>query len=258
MWKLLSESVEGTSHRRAALPCQDRSRAEQIQLENDTVIVLACADGAGSAELSQVGAQIACDRFFEVAYEALRSGIPIAAIDRSITLGWYKDVRDCIYSEAERRGVPGRNLACTLLTAIVTESNATFAQVGDGTIVRRVDESYESVFWPQSGDYANVTNFITQDQIETTFEFLAVDAVIDEVALLTDGLQRLVLDFAKRSVHQAFFKPFFAALTTAEHADELAVPLRTFLDSPNVNERTDDDKTLILASRIRESAPRAC
>jgi hypothetical protein len=217
-------------------------------------VILVCADGAGSAELSQVGAQIACDRFFELAYEALRSGTATNAIDRDTTLRWYQDVRRAIHAEAERREVAARSLACTLLTAVVGEARGTFAQVGDGTIVHRGQGVYESVFWPQTGDYANVTNFITQDQLEATFEFSSVEAVIDEVALLTDGLQRLVLDFGSMSVHQAFFKPFFTALSSAEHADELAVPLRSFLDSPGVNERTDDDKTLILASRVRGSA----
>lgn len=222
-------------------------------MQGDSVLVVACADGAGSAELSQVGARIACDRFFELAYEALSNGTAARSIDRDLTLRWYQTVREAIGAEAERRGVPVRSLACTLLTAVVGRDFAAFAQVGDGTIVRRVTDAYESVFWPQSGDYANVTNFVTQDSIDAIFEFSSETIKIDEVALLTDGLQRLVLDFATRSVHQAFFKPFFAALSTAEHADELAVPLRNFLDSPNVNQRTDDDKTLVLASRVRES-----
>ncbi len=47
-----------------------------------------------------------------------------------------------------------------------------------------------------------------------------------------------------------FFTPFFTYLETASK-DDAAVEreLREYLDSPTVNERTDDDKSLVLAVR---------
>ena len=72
---------------------------------------------------------------------------------------------------------------------------------------------------------------------------------MDELALLTDGLQMLALRFADKSVHGPFFLPMFQALRAAESASALQTPLRDFLNSPAVNRRTDDDKTLILATR---------
>src|SRR5262249_8069476 len=144
-------------------------------------------------------------------------------------------------NEASARGVPIRQLACTLLTAIVGESRSLFAQVGDGSIVYLDGDKYESAFWPQSGEYANTTNFVTQTDFADAFEFVDKITRIDELPTFTDGLQRLALNFSSRSVHQPFFRPMFDPLRAAEHADELIVPLRSFLDSPLVNERTDDD-----------------
>jgi hypothetical protein len=64
---------------------------------------------------------------------------------------------------------------------------------------------------------------------------------------LTDGLQRLALDFTARTPHLPFFQPLFAALRAAPDVESLAGPFREFLDSQRINERTDDDKTLVLA-----------
>jgi len=75
---------------------------------------------------------------------------------------------------------------------------------------------------------------------------------IQEVALLTDGLQMLALNFAARKPHAPFFEPLFTALRGAVSPDDLVVPLRAFLDSDAVNSRTDDDKTLVLATRVKD------
>jgi hypothetical protein len=72
---------------------------------------------------------------------------------------------------------------------------------------------------------------------------------VDELALFTDGLQMLALHFASRSAHRPFFEPLFTTLREAANPEALGGPLREFLDSPAVNERTEDDKTLVLAIR---------
>ena len=68
------------------------------------------------------------------------------------------------------------------------------------------------------------------------------------MALFTDGLQTLALDYT-RAAHSPFFAPMFAALSSETEPGGLLGPLSAFLESPAVNERTDDDKTLILATR---------
>ena len=63
MWKLVFGSVQGTSHLQSGLPCQDYCTGTIA----GTTLIAACADGAGSAELSQLGSKAAVDRFMEVA-----------------------------------------------------------------------------------------------------------------------------------------------------------------------------------------------
>src|SRR5262249_31567272 len=159
------------SHRRTSQPCQDHCRAEQVRVGLETILVIACADGAGSAELSDVGAKLACDRLFEIAYEQLSADLTLLAPRHNTLLGWYQRVHDALVAESVARGVSVRQLACTLLTAIVGEGYVAYAQVGDGSIIFLHKGQYESVFWPQTGEYANTTNFITQPDFERWFEF---------------------------------------------------------------------------------------
>jgi hypothetical protein len=75
------------------------------------------------------------------------------------------------------------------------------------------------------------------------------DTIVD-VACFTDGLERLALRFDTREVHGPFLSPMLSALRHHKNPDELFASLSEFLNSEKVNERTDDDKTLILATRI--------
>src|SRR5207253_127084 len=107
----------------------------------------------------------------------------------------------------------------------------------------------KTVFWPQSGEYANTTFFLTGQDFEERLAFCVLAQKVEELALFTDGLQPLALHYASRSVHAPFFDPMFKRLHSAPDVTSLEGPLQEFLRSKAVNERTDDDKTLILATR---------
>jgi hypothetical protein len=249
MWKLLCESVRGVSHETSELPCQDHSLGEWIKAGEETVLLLACADGAGSAEHAEIGARIACQSIVHEIGEAFSGGVKFSDIDAGMITAWHRRARELLSAEADLRSSRPREFACTLLTAIVGEQDALFSQIGDGAIVLSEDDSYGAVFWPQSGEYLNTTNFLTDEEFESRLEFRRHPKRVDELALLTDGLQMLALRYEQKSVHGPFFHSMFAALRGADDASILQTPLHDFLTSSSVNRRTDDDKTLILATR---------
>jgi protein phosphatase 2C-like protein len=247
VWRVLAKSVVGTSHRRLETECQDSCFTHRMVIGEDECLVIACADGAGSASEGGLGAAVACQAFCQLARDGLSGDLRVAHLDEMRVLQWYRQVRDELAEEASQRNIRLRELACTLLTAVLSPRVGVFAQVGDGAIVVGADGAYQAVTWPTSGEYANETTFITADTFEKAFECVRWQAPISEVALLTDGLQRLALSYANKSVHAPFFTPMFQALLAAEVPDLLSPGLERFLDSPAVNERTDDDKTLVLA-----------
>jgi len=250
MWKTLYQSVQGTSHQRGGQPCQDSCTAREVSLAGETVLVLACSDGAGSAELSAIGSRLACDTIAECVAGELRQCDALPKITAEQATGWFRQVHEAIAAAADARQVEPRQLACTLLFAVLGRSGAAFGQVGDGAIVVWQDAMYQNVFWPQSGEYVNTTNFITDPRFASFLDFTWRDAPVDEVAMFTDGLQMLGLDFRDKRAHGPFFGPMFERLRHEARPDELMGPLRAFLESPELAARTDDDKTLVLATRV--------
>jgi len=248
VWRILARSVIGSSHRRFEIGCQDSCYTHRMSVGDDECLIVACADGAGSAAEAALGATTACQVFCSRARAALSGTLRVADLDHAHMLGWYREVREELVDVAARRDIGSRDLACTLLTAVLTRDVAVFAQVGDGVIIAGTDGAYRSITWPSSGEYANETTFITADTFDKDFECVRLQGPVSDVALLTDGLQRLALSYANRSVHAPFFAPMFRALLAADIPDALGEELERFLDSPAVNERTDDDKTLVLAS----------
>jgi hypothetical protein len=207
--------------------------------------VVIVADGAGSASHAEVGASVACDQFVR----RIESSEPDKLFTRDEMAELFTDVRKALFTEAERLNVRPRELACTALLAVVGPMSAAFAQLGDGAIVVGQGPDYRVVFWPEPSEYANATDFLTDDSFRDLIRFETVTDSIAEVAAFTDGLQRLALDFTARTAFSAFFGPLFSELRTTVNPELLVEPFRAFLDSNRVNDRTDDDKTLVLAVR---------
>ena len=248
-WKVLAESVAGTSHGASALPCQDAFRTT-LGGPNEGILAVVLADGAGSAAFADAGATLTCDTLIDSIRTRIANGLTVAQFPREVVLEVLHEARTALFHEAERRGCPLRELACTVLLAIVDHDTAAFAQLGDGAIVIARGDRYEPVFWPQEGEYANATNFLTDDDFAVAVEAIVLNEPIREFAAFTDGLQRLALDYAARSGHAGFFRPLLQRLQAVSNLEELVVPFRQFLDSPRINDRTDDDKTLVLATRL--------
>ena len=240
MWKLVFGSVRGTSHAQSGQPCQDSCSGSVA----GTTLVAACSDGAGSAELSHLGAAAAIGRFMEAA------GTPECVPTPGEIETWVDTARARVLEEATANQTTPRQLACTFLAAIVGEGWAAFAQVGDGVIVFDGPEGYELAFWPDNGEYANTTRFLTEDDYRANLRIEVLERQVTELAVLTDGLQMLALDFGQARVHDRFFAPLFRAVRNGPDGETLKASLLEFMDSKRVNNRTDDDKTLLLATRI--------
>jgi hypothetical protein len=250
MWNVLGQSVRGPAHEVSGQPCQDSCLVRLRPLAGGEALLLAVADGAGSAALSHVGSSQTCEKVTGLVLADLDEGLPITEVDRDTALSWLVRLRWHLGACAREHGAALPDLACTLLLAVVTEEVAVFAQVGDGAIVALdPDGAYRPVFWPQSGEYANTTFFVTDETAADRLDFRLVRGAVDELALMSDGVQGLALTYADRSAHQPFFRSLFARVRQGPTGEDLSAGLARFLDSAPVRARSDDDKTLILATR---------
>jgi hypothetical protein len=255
-WRLVAASVAGTAHASAGRQCADAFAARVLRRPRagGSLLVAVAADGAGCSEHAAEGARLACSAVLARARRWAGGRGVLPGFGREAFLPWLASVRGRIAAAARAREGEARDFSCTLLVALVDErGRAAFFQVGDGVIVYRDrDGGYVPALWPQCGEYANHTWFVADENAAEHLQ-TAVAEDVHELALLTDGLQRLALRFATREAHGPFFEPMFAHLRNESpgEASGLARELRAFLGSGPVNERTDDDKTLVLATRRR-------
>jgi hypothetical protein len=254
-WRIASASVVGTSHKLQGSPGQDAFLTEIIANGDEQVLVVAVSDGAGSARAADVGSRIAVASIIEQARAWLNGERELSTLTRSVVEEWLKGVREQIADLAAEAQSEMRDYAATLLVTVLGPDYAAFGQIGDGAIVVLTDEQeWAWIFWPQHGEYANTTNFVTDDNALEKLEFDAGPRSIGELAIFSDGLEAMVLDYRTREAHQAFFNRMISPLKKEgpSGADPvLSKHLETYLGSSIVTERTNDDVTLILASRRR-------
>lgn len=257
-WRVAAASVAGTWHVRNQKSCQDWHAVGLAKgWKQERVLVAAVSDGAGSAKRSEVGAMIACGYFVALARTFVFQNRKIEQFDRARARNWIRDIQHRIEETARRDGCAPRDYACTLLAAIVGGSAAAILQVGDGATVVR--DSHDSSVWrvvhrPQHGEYANTTNFVTDPRAPDIVDLNIIKSRINELAMFTDGMDRLLLHWPEATAFAPFFDSMFPALRALRRPSrkldrKLSADLERYLQSPAVNRRTDDDKTLLLATR---------
>lgn len=249
MWRCIAGSVTGPSHAKTGAPCQDSQLSRTLVHAEQEALICCVADGAGSAEFSQEGSALACETIAELASAHFKERTTFAAIDERLAGQWSQEARNRIQRLADSRERKPRDFATTLLVACVSPGYAAFWQIGDGAIVVRRNGVFGVVFWPDSGEYANTTTFLTVERFEEHVAFEAVSGDFTDIALFTDGIERQALSFEGQTPHPPFFDPLFGALRAASDPAALNPELVRFLDSESMKARSDDDKTVVLAAQ---------
>jgi len=254
-WRAVATSVTGASHGKRGAPCQDSHRLE-ILTDFGTVIVLIASDGAGSASRSEEGSARACQELLDNIRLYLEEGGALKDVTRGLASTWIENAAEAVQLAANEEGLALREFACTLLAAVISEEHALFLQIGDGAIVfwGHGEDDWCIASWPQHGEYLNTTRFLTEPVSREAFAFTLTALPVYEVAVFTDGIEQLVLHYTTQTVHSPFFDGMFPTVRASETPGfnaALSQQLADYLLSPTITERTDDDITLLMASRVK-------
>lgn len=165
-------------------------------------------------------------------------------------IGWVDELRDGLAVLAGTRGVGRRQFAATLVALVVKDDQLLALQIGDSALVARRAGVWEAICWPENGEFASTTFFVTDDP-EVRMRIARLELEHDAFALFSDGIEALALDHRTHQPYARFFEPMIKPVDQAAETGKLSAlssALGRYLDSPAVVERTDDDKTLILIS----------
>ena len=150
----------GSSHEKLGKPCQDRMACATLDAEPRSSRWWPMAPEP--PELAHIGAEIAVATVSSIAQLGVRAGRNDyqdilregAALARQRLVG----------SGGRKESSQPRDLACTLLAVIVAPIGGGALQIGDGVIVIGEQPlSWRWVFWPQKGEYANTTFFLSDE-----------------------------------------------------------------------------------------------
>lgn len=171
-WFSMDEAVVGLAHRAQKIPCQDAAIAQHVPRP---FIVL--ADGAGSAVVSDLGAQAVVTGLARLVHTLEGQWLPLldsADSDNNELLSKWpmllvKHARGILDDTAKLHRRDIRDLRCTLLGALVGRERFLWFKVGDGELVAERTE-WDDAQNPVrqccvlgergKGDYANQTIFI--------------------------------------------------------------------------------------------------
>lgn len=249
-WCYVAASVAGLSHIRAGSRVQDAKHCFVIKdADGHEVFFAIVSDGAGSARFGGQGASIVCRAFASQARNVLRSARELP--DDEMIWSWLDMARDRIHVAAKKRELNARDFAATLVMVIASQAYIITAHIGDGAIVARDrgNSQWGVLSKPYHGEYASTTHFVTDDP-QPALRIGRCANQFNAIAAFSDGIENLVLDSVTGAASAAFFAPMARPLdvsATSGRDCALSRSLALFLDSERLNERTDDDKTLIVA-----------
>ncbi len=251
IWKCIGASSIGSSHVESNKNCEDSIAYTVVSTPSEQILLCVISDGAGSAKYAQQASSIVTKESVVYLSEALLEN---KIVNSASIWALAEHLYAILEKQATEKSVNIYEFSCTYLGCVVYNDRAIVFQIGDGVIVREDDlGNYSCIFIPQNGEYSNTTNFLVDDMNFGNLKIKELDNAINEIALTTDGLQNLILLNESNEIHQPFFTGLFKWLRLAKADNEVKIlekKLDEYLNSEIINSKTDDDKTLFLATRI--------
>lgn len=249
-WEIVGCSAIGTKHIKGGTPCQDAVCYERI---SDQIIIGAVSDGMGSARRSDVGSKLAVKTALSqiknmMCWEHKPKNDEGA---RNIFCSVLGKVQAALKNEAEHGGYSVEDLNCTLLAFVATPEWLAAMQVGDGLIVvRPKGQDYQLLFMPDKGEFANETTPVTSSHALEEMEVCVKSGSYEFICAATDGIENISLVKPENwRPFEGFFKPLEEQIMlSTKSIDHKKKEIEYFLNSEQINQQTDDDKTLLLCA----------
>jgi len=237
-WSIYAASAIGKGHIDGGTPCQD---AYSHSIGNGRLVAVVC-DGAGSAQRSELGAQ-ACSTVI-ANFLADHLGAPDAACSLDVVERAIDEARSTIQTQATELGLPLRELACTLVGAVVHGGGGCLFHIGDGVGVVELDGAESVVSLPENGEYSNETYFVTIDDWKAHLKLQAFSGKVTCLSLMSDGTMPFA--FKRFALYEPFMNPVKSYLATVDEQTG-SEALGVTLGGEGTWKITNDDKTLLVA-----------
>ncbi len=248
MWKSVCCEVQGSGHKAAGLPCQDKT----CKMVRNGVYVIALADGAGSARLSHYGAERVVRDASEYLAEHFQECFDCDD-GRKVKKALLGTLLQGLEEEAQRHKCDIRDLASTLLLAAVNETSFILAHIGDGVIGFLDGGRLKVASTPDNGEYCNVTTFVTSAEALSSMRLFKGELKDkDAFVLMSDGTEQSLYHKSSKTLASVIVRLMHR--TTLIDGKTMWFKLEEALESV-VSKRTQDDCSLAILARPSTSLP---
>ena len=258
-WQTTGSAVRGQSHIADGKPCQD---AWDVATNGEWLFA-AVADGAGSAEHAEIGAEhlvksvvdslAGLQAEFTHSNEAF-SSFWAAAVNRAVEQARDRLAAGILHPSQISHVLSGdphlADYHATLVGAVSNGEHCLLFHLGDGFAAAVTQEEWEvaEVSKPENGRYANETFFFTQPQWQEHLRCKTI-AAPESLWLMSDGCAAFAANRSNTGLDSRFAAPVHRFLMSTSDAALRAKALAQTLDSAATHRITGDDKTLLWAGR---------
>jgi len=223
VWNIIGASVQGTSHIKASIPCQDY---HDYQVIADQTVIAAVADGLGSASKSHEGSRIAVDTVLTIITERLKQNQPANKSSwQEIIKTAFSQAKSELEKCAQAANCPVREFGTTLSVIVIGTDWLATGHIGDGAaVVLFEDGNLETICPPQTGEYVNQTNPLTAVNALEIAQFSVQIKKIQAVALFSDGVRHLSIN----NQNHTPYSPFFNGINLKTKAEFCSVSIWEF------------------------------
>lgn len=245
-WITAYASVIGSSHKKSGYPCQD---ASIVKISPDgRWLVIVVSDGAGTAAKAEIGSRHVSAYFAD---ELLKL---VQELQKRAPGHW---INDFVISKVLETRSALRNLAksddirdynCTLVACLLGPSGGFSIHIGDGSVIGgSFADLSDSTFLspPENGEYSNETYFITEGDWVKHLRVMPMPK-LDWVLCCTDGGGDIAL-ITDKEPKNGFLRPVLSAVFQENEQASRNDILRSFLENPQADKATSDDKTIVFA-----------
>ena len=243
--RVFGSSVIGPMHLQRELPCQDACAYASTAAD---AIVMAVADGLGSAARSDAGASLAVASAFRFCMTAFESDSDGERGLEEIVRSAAAHAREELEQHAQKESCNLRDLGCTLIVSIATGRQFAVAHIGDGAVVGEIDGTLSLISGPGESEYTNEVVPLTSTEWQDSLRITSGESSIRGIAVFTDGCQRAAFRKEEGALvpFERFFTPIFNYARKVTDAAAGASEIAELLASSKLCEHSDDDKTLVV------------
>lgn len=238
-------TVQGPLHEKTGRPGAD---AFFYGTAKSGTIVIAVADGLGSAVFGNIGANISVTESVNFLIGRLNNEktqkLPTPGTLKKAT----ERTRTTLEKYADMHSYSIHDLATTLMIIAINDGTIISAHIGDGAIIGATEEGLIFISDPDHGEYLNEIVPLTSNDWKASLRIHKPSDTFSAVAVFTDGCEGASLEKKDRIniPLPGFFYPLFSYMKDNKDKNKVSDDITKFLQSEKMKNSSEDDKTLAI------------